>query len=525
MNIKTKLRVLGLVCFIGLGIILIVTIVGLNSMREAEETAHRRQSYAIDLVEIKASALSSIMLDPSSQETKDVFSDAEKNIDIHGPAAVKVIKRDNIKEELKVILAQWSHYDQESQAIIKLAGTDLKGANEKLVPLYNNEFKPFQAALEKFVAARQKEAEQGKKQADSVANNTFWTIVVLIGIVTAVIVVVVLNISRSLQTSLQGILQKLDLLKQGDLTERLPTHTKDELGEIAGGVNTFIQELQHIVQRTREQSDGVTDAALHLASASAQVLSSSNHQSEATSSVSAAIEQLSVSIDQVSNSASAAEKTASLSGQRSREGGIEVADAVNEIKRIEHAVNEASNQIESLGQRAHEISSIVNAIKEVADQTNLLALNAAIEAARAGEQGRGFAVVADEVRKLAERTAQSAQEITGMIGSIQTEAENSTNIMRKGNELVAQGVKKAELAGGAMHQIDESSASVLSAISDISAVLREQRISSTEIAQNVELIASMTGESTAAVSEVSSAAERLKKLAVELQQGVAQFKV
>ena len=524
MNIKTKLRTLGLLCLIGLGSVLTITVFGLNSMQDAEAAAHRRQSYVIDLVEIKASAMSSIMLDPAQQETRDVFRDAEKNISIHGAAALKTIKRENLKAELETILARWNRYDQQSQAIIKLAERDLAAANTKLLPLYNSEFKPFQSELEKFVSARQQETEQAKNQAASISDKTFWVIVILTTLITAAIIIAVFNISRSLQSGLIGIQQKLERLKQGDLTERLPSTGKDELGEIADGVNAFIQQLQQIVQRTREQAGGVAEAALHLASASTQLLSSSNHQGEATASVSAAIEQLSVSIEHVSNSAAAAEKTAALSGQRSRDGGLGVADAVDEIRRIEHVVSEASGQIESLGKRAHEISGIVNAIKEVADQTNLLALNAAIEAARAGEQGRGFAVVADEVRKLAERTAHSAQEITGMIASIQTETENSTSIMRKGNEMVAGGVRKAELAGDAMKQIDESSAGVLSAISEISAVLNEERASSTEIAKNIELIASMAEESNAAVAEVSSSADSLKKLALELQQGVAQFK-
>ena len=524
MYIRTKLRILGLVTLTGLGLILLVTIFGLNAIRDAEETAHRRESYVSDLLEVKASALSTIMLDPTSQETKDIFSAAEKNIDLHGATALKIIKRESIREELAKIIVQWDHYYRESQSLIQLPASDAKTANQKVVPLYNSEFKPFQSALEKFVSERQTEAGQARTKALSVSGNIFWQLIVLIGLIVLVNVFVVLNLAASLQAGLRGIQQKIVLLKQGDLTQRLPGEMKDELGEIATGVNTFIDELQHIVKNTRDSSRMVATAARQLSTAAAQVMNNSNHQGEATTSVAASVEEFTASIDQVSDSATEAEIKAALSGECSRHAGTEVANAVEEIRNIEKVVNEASGQIESLGQQAEEISSIVNAIKDVADQTNLLALNAAIEAARAGEQGRGFAVVADEVRKLAERTTSSAQEITSMIGSIQNQAKTSTSVMRKGNELVTQGVVLAEQAGNSMTQINDSADGVVKAISDISAVLREQKNASATIARNIEQIAQMSEQSSSSVAEVFSAAERLEKLAAELQQEVAKFK-
>jgi methyl-accepting chemotaxis protein len=525
MNIRTKLIILGLVTLIGLGIILTVNIGGLNIIHESEETAHRRESYVNDLVEIKASALSSILLDPTQKETKDIFSEAEKNITLRGNAVLKVIKRDSVRNELNSILKLWAIYDQSSQSIIKLAMTDSKSANDKITPLYYSEFKPFQSALEKFISERQADAMQARNQAAEDFNKVYWSAIVIGIVVGLIIIAVLMNVTMGLQKGLRGIHEKLIPLKQGDLTQRLPENSKDELGEIGAGVNSFVQGLQNIVQRTRDRANLVSSSALKLASASSQVSASSNRQSEATSSVAASVEQLSVSIDQVSDSATTAEKIATISGDSSRAGSGEVANAVNEIKHIEQVVNEASAQIESLGSKAQEISSIVNAIKEVADQTNLLALNAAIEAARAGEQGRGFAVVADEVRKLAERTTLSAQEITQMIGSIQTEAEHSTAVMKKGNELVALGVNKATHAGESMLKINDSSADVIKAISDISSALSEQRATSADIAKNIESIAQMTEENSAAISQVSAASVGLEKLAVELQQEVAHFKV
>jgi len=523
MNIKTKLKALNLATLVGLGLVIFFTVTGLNATSEAEQAAHRRESYVIDLVEIKASALSTILLDPTTQETKDVFTEAGRNIIQHGDAALKAIKREEIKGQLKKILDQWHHYNEASQALIRLAATDPKHANEQITPLYNQEFKPFQTDLEKFVSARYEEAIVARDQAKRISSKTTLEIITLLVIVAIVSVVVEFNLSLSLRSGLLGIQEKLIPLKRGDLTQRLPTNSKDELSEIALGVNAFVDELQSIVQQTHAHANLVASSALQLASASEQVRANAGLQAEATSSVAAAVEQFTVSLDQVAENAVEADQKATMSGELSRRGGKEVEAAVDEIRRIKEIVTSATHQIESLGHQAQEISSIVNVIKDVADQTNLLALNAAIEAARAGEAGRGFAVVADEVRKLAERTAKSAEEITHMVGSIQSETHAVTVVMKAGDESVEFGVKKAEQAGDSMLQINESSSSVINAVSDISSALREQRIASTEIAMNVEKIAHMTEESSAAIANVSSASAQLERLAEELQQEVAKF--
>ena len=186
-------------------------------------------------------------------------------------------------------------------------------------------------------------------------------------------------------------------------------------------------------------------SASQLSAAAAQVQASSDHQSEATAVVAAKVDSSrSISIKSATAPARR-EGRASQYGELARQGGSNVQSAVTEIRRVETAVNNIVRKMTVLGQQAHEISSIVNVIKEVADQTNLLALNAAIEAARAGESGRGFSVVADEVRNLAERTARSAQEITSMISNIQTNTNEAASVMQEGNDRVVMGVKQAEL--------------------------------------------------------------------------------
>jgi methyl-accepting chemotaxis protein len=505
--------------------IALVTITGLGAISETEDTAHRREAYINGMIEVKASALATIMLDPTKRETADVFAASVKSIDSYGQAALSIIKRPEVREDLKKILDKWAQYQRTSAENITLAASDLKAANDRLVPIYNGQFKPMQVALEKFIEARQHEAADGIAKAKAVSERVFWQVLAILGVVSVACTSLVIAITLSLRKALDGMQKPLALLKNGDLTQRLPSNGKDELSEIGAGVNAFVAELQDIVKQTRIRSRAVTESANRFADSAKEVMRSTAEQSDATSTVAASVEQFSVSIDQVSDNANQAEMKASRSGSLSQSGETEVREAISEICRIEQVVGEATRQIHSLGDQARAISSIVNVIKDVADQTNLLALNAAIEAARAGEQGRGFAVVADEVRKLAERTAASAQEITAMVESVQASTEVATGVMQKGNDMVVQSVAQIEKAGNLMLEVRDSSAGVVGAITDISSALSEQRLAGAEIAKNVEKIAQMTESGRASASEVTRASGELEQLAQELSREVEKFRV
>lgn len=525
MKIRTKLWGLGIVAVVGLLIIAAATVWGLNVIQTTEDAAHRRESYVADLLEVKASATATIMLDPSLPETKDIFAASSRSIEQNSRHAVTVIRRAEVREVLVEILKRWALYRESSLKLLAAAADNPKADSEELLRVYNQQFKPFQAELDGFIAKRREESSKGVEEARAVSSQVFWIVIGLLVVGIVVTTLAIVGVSLSLQSSLQGILRQLAPLSQGDLTQRLPDKGRDELDEVAANVNAFVAELQAIVQRTRDRSHQLSSASAQLSSAANGVLQTANQQSDATSSVAASVEEFSVSIDQVADNAAQAENKAQQSGTLSNQGGADVQRAVAEIQRVAHVVSDATGQMQALGQQAQDITSIVQVIKEVADQTNLLALNAAIEAARAGEQGRGFAVVADEVRKLAERTASSAQDITAKVASVQRRTGEASAVMQQGNEFVTDSVRQIEAAGASMHQISDGSQGVLGAVTDISTALREQRIAGAEIAKNVERIAQMTDTSRSTASDVSSAAAKLKLLAQDLQAEVARFRV
>ncbi|MFA7268739.1 MAG: methyl-accepting chemotaxis protein [Sterolibacterium sp.] len=331
---------------------------------------------------------------------------------------------------------------------------------------------------------------------------------------------------RSIASPIQeimGAMQSIQVTK--DLSRRVQIAGNNEITEIGRSFNAMVESFQELIRHVISNSREVMALTSKLALAASHVAITSSQQREASASMAAAMEQTKASIEQVANNSSDAQQMAEQASSLSQEGEKIVESASNEMGLIATSVRESALQIESLGEKSDQISNIANVIKEIADQTNLLALNAAIEAARAGEQGRGFAVVADEVRKLAERTTKSTMEITGMIAGIQGGTAEAVRCMQEGSSRVQGGVSLANQAGDSMGLIREGAGRVIAAVSEINLALQEQSLATQHVVESTEKIVIMAEQNSAETGEIASTAESLENLSRKLQDTVDAFMV
>ncbi|MCK9284984.1 MAG: methyl-accepting chemotaxis protein [Rhodocyclaceae bacterium] len=313
------------------------------------------------------------------------------------------------------------------------------------------------------------------------------------------------------------------LLTSGDLKKRFDLGRQDQLGETARKTDRFVSWVQSTVQGMSDTAQQVHRAADEVGQRIASVNESARVQSDATASAAAGIEQITVSIGEVANHAAATQQVATTAAEVSEKGVALSEKACTTILSLSETVKSSAAQVELLGEQAEEISRITGVIRGIADQTNLLALNAAIEAARAGEQGRGFAVVADEVRKLAESTGQATQEISKMIQSIQDETNKAVEGMRSGAVQVDNGVALVQGVQQSLQEINAQMVNTTRMVGDISHSTQEQQQAMTSMAQNVERVAAMTEQNMTTVDQTNATVAMLNDVVNRMKKAVAQY--
>ncbi|MBD1598470.1 methyl-accepting chemotaxis protein [Pseudomonas sp. CA3A] len=342
---------------------------------------------------------------------------------------------------------------------------------------------------------------------------------------TLIAVAVAVWLLRRRLAPLGALVAQAEALGAGDLGARSAVAGNDEITQLAASFNHMGEALASMVQHIRDASEQVNHRAKALNGLSSGAYEGMEQQSDEITSMAGAVEQFSATSQHIAENMSSTERMARDNMQHTQVGRASMDQASASLEQIAGALGETAKVIDTLGQRSQEIGGIVSVITSIAEQTNLLALNAAIEAARAGEQGRGFAVVADEVRSLASRTRQATDEISQMIGSIQQQTAQAVQTMEQGNTLMREGLERNGKVASALSNIDQQSRAAGEQFAAIATATQQQSTTATVLSGNLHSIAQVNSEQRQVVSELAVTAQELDALAVELRREVDRFRV
>ena len=428
-----------------------------------------------------------------------------------------------IFEELKVAVAGYSASVNKAAALVS------QGNEEEAQKLRRGEWvtlaNQVRDKTDQLVKLNRTLADEAVDRANAYSRQAIYASLgaLAAGVVAATVIIVWLSgmISRRLMEAVAA----ANRIAEKDLQTDLPSDSKDEVGALVRALASMQNQLRATLRQTQAHAQALSDAASQFSSSSEQLVGSASTQSEAASAIAANVEELTVSISHLTENTRDARGFAEDSENEAEEGQQVVNILTSGIGSVVTVVQDAASQIPRLAEHSDKISDVVAVIKEIADQTNLLALNAAIEAARAGEHGRGFAVVADEVRKLSERTANSTEEIIQMVTAIQDATRQVVSGIRIGVSSAETGADQARKAGEVIAGLREKSTRLSELVGEIAGAMAEQAAASTDVAQRIEVIASNAEETSAITANNATAAHSLEQIAAEMRQNVATFQV
>ena len=343
----------------------------------------------------------------------------------------------------------------------------------------------------------------------------------------AMLATIHLFIKKSVINNILEFVEKVNELASGqsDLTKSIPVNTEDEIGELAKGINRLISKIHDLISQMGRDANQIAAASQQLSITSEKIALGINEVVSQADSVATASEEMAATSGDIARNCLAAAEESRLASDSATTGSRVVEGTVDVMSQIAIKVKDSAVTIEMLGKKSDQIGEIIGVIQDIADQTNLLALNAAIEAARAGEQGRGFAVVADEVRALADRTTKATREIGEMIKATQTETRGAVKTMEEGVREVGKGTAEAGRSGAALNEILERINSVTMQVNQIATAAEEQTATTSEISRNILNITDVIQSASKSAQESAAAAFQLAKLSDDLQNVVRQFKL
>ena len=574
MKVASKLLILNVVALIGLLIVAAMGYSAVNTAAEDMDLMYTRYLHSVYQVgrmrhSVRYAQVQSIIAPMSAdpqlyQNRLDKFNDAVKTFDEEIENYAKLIAAEpKLVSQLDGVRTNWAQFKDASTKIMALRPPENADqaamANHRNIAMatYEKDIMPYAVKVGDEMSTIQDAVmelsnETMQKSVDAVGS-MIRMLFLVVGIVVVILIFVSLLVTKGVTTPLDEMVKILDNLRKGDFREsHLDTDRTDEFGFMAVALRDMRTTVSKLIQKTNSSAEQLAASSQELTASAHQSAQASEQVAQSvTNSASAVVEQqqqigeamdsierAGVAIQNLNKTTSSVSKHVGTANDEASAGTQAVEDAVNQIVSVEKIVNDSALTVDKLGERSKEIGQIVEAISGIAEQTNLLALNAAIEAARAGEHGRGFAVVSEEVRKLAEESQEAAQKIATLIGDIQNDTTTAVDSMQKGNAAVRRGTESVEKLRDTFKLIQDSSDNVvkevkvmvgeIDVVSKATETIREKTTiisdKSAGVSTEMESVSAASEQQSASAGEIASASDALANLAQDLQASLSDFK-
>jgi len=533
LTIKSRLFMTFGVIFVLLGIAIGVALNGTDVIGKEfddflEQNIERQTSYQRMYSNglLSGVALRNLLLKPELTKPFKVIPDSITRFDEAYKHAASLAKTTAEKDALKTIDQHWKKTRAAKLEILDLVKQGkVKEGTDLLRTVEHPHWQKVRIQVQNLVKAEEELTASLKidvlNHQSAVLRNTI--IIALIALIVGFIIA--FAVIRSIRAAFDRVVSSLEDIADGDgdLTKRLDTTGNNEISRLSEAFNHFVVKIQTLVQQVSASSAQLATSTQQMTALSVETKLNVNQQESKIEQVAAAINEMSATVQEVSRNASEASHAAQSADTESHSGKKIVSEVIDVINDLENQVRESSSTIKALDQHAIQIGGVLDVIKGIAEQTNLLALNAAIEAARAGEQGRGFAVVADEVRTLASRTQESTQEIQTMIEQLQDGAKNAVRSMESGEEKTQTTVTKAREAGAALETITEAISTIAHMNTQIATAAQEQSAVAEEINQNIVSISGLSVQAADGAEHTASNSQELERLTNSMRATVSTF--